>query len=132
MRVLIVEDELLVALELQNVLEDLGCSVVGIAPDSRRARALAAKDVDIAMVDLNLRDGLTGPKIGEELVEQGVTVLFMTANPSQLGRGIPGAVGVLPKPVELDEVKQAAAYVAAVRAGRSPPPPPPRMQPFAA
>jgi DNA-binding response OmpR family regulator len=132
MRVLIVEDELLVALELQNVLEDLGCDVVGIAPDSRRARDLAAHDVDIALVDLNLRDGPTGPDVGAELVDRGVTVLFMTANPSLLGDGVPGAVGVLPKPVEHDEVKAAAAYITAMRQGLSPPPPPPRLMQFAA
>lgn len=132
MRVLIVEDELIVALELQNILEDVGCQVVGIAADSRRARDLATKDVDVAMVDLNLRDGLTGPQIGEELVRQGVTVLFMTANPSQLGEGVRGAVGVMPKPVEQDELKQAAAYIAAVHAGLSPPAPPARLTQFAA
>lgn len=130
MRVLIVEDEILVALELQNILEDLGCTVVGIASDSRKARDLATRGVDIAMVDLNLRDGLTGPQIGEELVRQNVTVLFMTANPGQLGRGVPGAIGVLPKPVGQDELKQAAAYITARRQGRSPPPPPQRLRAF--
>lgn len=130
MRVLIVEDELLVALELQHVLEDLGCDVVGIAPDSRRARDLAQRDVDIALVDLNLRDGPTGPDVGVELVDRGITVLFMTANPSLLGEGVPGAVGVLPKPVEQDEVKAAAAYITAMRQGLSPPPPPARMTQF--
>lgn len=132
MRVLIVEDEILVALDLQNILEDIGCTVVGIAGDSRRARDLATHDVDIALVDLNLRDGLTGPQIGEELVKQDVTVLFMTANPDQLGKGVRGAVGVLAKPVDQSEVKQAAAYVTALRQGLSPPPPPARLQAFAA
>jgi two-component system, response regulator PdtaR len=132
MRVLIVEDEVLVALEIQNVLEDLGYSVVGVAADSRRARAIADQGVDVALVDVNLRDGATGPGIGAELVERGATVLFMTANPAQLGSGIPGAIGVLPKPVEHDEVKQAAEYVAAMRRGLSPPPPPSRLRAFSA
>lgn len=130
MRVLIVEDEMLVALEIQNVLEDLGYDVVGIAADSRRARDFAERGVDVALVDLNLRDGLTGPDIGKELVDKGATVLFMTANPAQLGGGVRGAVGVLPKPVEHDEVKQAAQYVAAVHAGQSPPTPPRRLRAF--
>ncbi len=131
MRVLIVEDEILVALEIQHVLEDMGFAVVGIAADSDRARRLVAGGVDIALVDFNLRDGPTGPSIGRELAASGVTVLFMTANPGQLGRGVPGAVGVLPKPVEHEEVKQAAQYVEAVRAGRSPPSPPERLRAFA-
>ena len=46
-RVLVVEDEWLVALEMRLILEDLGHEVVGIAPDSRRAREIAAKGVDV-------------------------------------------------------------------------------------
>lgn len=132
MRVLIVEDEILVALEIQNVLEDLGYSVVGIAADSRRARAIAEMGIDVALVDVNLRDGMTGPGIGAELVERGATVLFMTANPAQLGAGVAGTLGVLPKPVEHHEVKQAAEYVAARHMGVSPPAPPSRMRSFEA
>ncbi len=132
MRVLIVEDELLVALEIQHVLEDLGYNVVGIAADQDRALEAAKGGVDVALVDLNLRDGLTGPTIGAALVEEGATVLFMTANPSLLGAGVKGAIGVLPKPVEHDEVKQAARYVEAVRFGRSPASPPARLRQFAA
>ena len=51
MRVLVVEDEWLVALEMRLILEDLGHEVVGIAPDSRRAREIAAKGVDVATLD---------------------------------------------------------------------------------
>jgi CheY-like chemotaxis protein len=130
MRVLIVEDEALVALDLKNTLEETGCSIVGIAADARRALEFADQGVDAAMVDLNLRDGLTGPRIGAELARRGVAVLFMTANPSQLGRGVSGAVGVLPKPVAQDEVKQAAAFLSAIHQGMSPPPPPARLTAF--
>lgn len=132
MRVLVAEDEWLVALEIRLILEELGHEVVGIAPDSRRAREIAIRGVDVALVDLNLRDGLTGPAIGADLVEQGVAVLFMTANPAQLGRGVAGAVGVMVKPVEHDELRQAANFVEAVRFGRSRPTPPARLRQFAA
>ena len=132
MRVLVVEDEWLVALEIRLILEEIGHEVVGIAPDSGRAREIAAKGIDVALVDLNLRDGLTGPAVGADLVEQGATVLFMTANPSQLGAGVHGAVGVLAKPVEHEELKQTAQFVEALRYGRSPPSPPTRLHQFAA
>lgn len=132
MRILVVEDEFLVALEIRNILEDLGHDVIGTAPDSKHARRLAEKGVDIALVDLNLRDGPTGIEVGAELARSGVTVLFMTANPAQLGRGVPGAVGVIAKPVENREMMQAARYIEALRLGRSPPQPPPRLHAFAA
>jgi hypothetical protein len=56
----------------------------------------------------------------------------MTANPAQLGQGVPGAVGVMAKPVEHDELKEAADFVEAVRLGRSPPPAPSRLRQFTA
>jgi DNA-binding NarL/FixJ family response regulator len=40
-RILIIEDEALVAMELRYVLEDLGHEVVGMAADARTARNLA-------------------------------------------------------------------------------------------
>lgn len=113
--VLVVEDEILVAIEIEHVICELGHEPVGIAADSRTALKLA-EQADVALVDLNLRDGATGSEIGRTLAEQhGVTVLFMTANPSQLGSGIPGTLGVLSKPVADDELKQALCYAAACR-----------------
>jgi hypothetical protein len=61
----------------------------------------------------------------------GVTVLFMTANPSQLGEGIPGTLGVIPKPVMDDDLRQAVAY-AISRHRRMPGDPPARLHLFAA
>ena len=65
--ILIVEDEILVALEIESVLEELGYTVLGIAADLEGALAYAHHHIDLALVDLNLRDGLTGPEIGATL-----------------------------------------------------------------
>ncbi|HEX8412414.1 MAG TPA: response regulator [Sphingomicrobium sp.] len=116
-RILIVEDEMLVAMELESILEDLGHSPVGIAPDLNAAELFAADRLDLALVDLNLRDGLTGPEIGRRLSERGVTVLFITANPRVLGDGIAGTIGVLTKPTDEATVRAAVDYVLQVRSG---------------
>lgn len=111
--VLVVEDEIFVAIEIEHVVQELGHSAVGIAADRRAAMELAHK-AHVALVDLNLLDGPTGPEIGRALAEKyGITVLFMTANPSQLGAGVPGTLGVLSKPVGDDELKQAIHYATA-------------------
>jgi DNA-binding response OmpR family regulator len=117
-RILIVEDEMLVALELQSILLDLGYEVVGIAPDLATARRYFDQALDLALVDLNLRDGLTGPQIGATLGSSGVTVLFVTANPRLLGQGISGAIGVITKPTDEDMVRTSVAYALAVRSGQ--------------
>ena len=128
-RILVVEDEIFVAAEIEQVIAELGHEPVGIAADRRTALNLAS-ETDIALVDLNLQDGPTGIGIGRILAQtHGVTVLFMTANPAQLGAGIPGTLGVLAKPVSDRELKQALDFVVTHRRdgdGR----PPHRLQLF--
>ena len=115
--ILIVEDEYLIALEMQCNLEDCGYHVAGIAADLASAVEHSDQKLDLALVDLNLRDGLTGPEIGRLLAEHGVTVLFVTANPALLGSGIAGAVGVLTKPTDKDTLRNAVAYALRRKSG---------------
>lgn len=116
-KILIVEDEMLVAIELEAILEDLGHEPVGIASELADAVHMFDQPVDLALVDLNLRDGLTGPEIGKMLCARGVTVLFITANPRQLGDGIAGTIGVLTKPTDEATVRSAVNYALGVRSG---------------
>lgn len=110
-RALIVEDEILVALDLESALTEIGIDVVGIAQDRRTALELAA-GVDFALVDVNLRDGQTGPAIGRALaMEFGVKVIFVTANPALLGDGIEGAVGVMSKPFSDESISATVAFL---------------------
>lgn len=119
-RILIIEDEALVAMELRFVLEDLGHEVVGTAADAGTARDLVREnDIDLALVDIHLSDGPTGISLGRELGEQqGVTVLFMTANPGMVVKGVAGTIGVLAKPTDERAVQSAVDYALRRRAGR--------------
>jgi len=131
--ILIVEDEMLVAMELEAVLEDLGYDTFGIAPDMATALDLAdARAPDLALVDLNLRDGLTGPEIGKRLgLDHRVTVLFMTANPRELGDGVAGTIGVLTKPTDPASVAKAVAFAFKLRTGETEIAPPSELKLFA-
>ena len=126
-RILIVEDEIIVAMDLEATLEDFGFETVGIAADKASALQLASVRPDVALVDVNLRDGPTGPEIGERLAREfGVNVVFITANPRMLGDGIPGAIGVLPKPYDPHTIKQTVDYILALKSNTDhmiPPPP---------
>lgn len=124
-KILIVEDEMLVAFSMRMILQDLGHEPVGIAPDLETAMSLISVRPDLALVDLNLRDGLTGPQIGQRLCrEHDVAVLFVTANPRILGDGISGTIGVLTKPTDRDSIKAAIDYALRVRRGEAVTPPP--------
>ncbi len=116
MRVLIVEDEILVAMEFEETLTELGHDVVGIAADRPTALALAAQGVDVALVDINLRDGETGIDIGR-MIAKDVAVVFVTANAGLLGDQAPGAIGVLPKPASRQALAGAVDYAGMARAG---------------
>jgi DNA-binding response OmpR family regulator len=131
-RILIVEDEALVAMELQFVLEDLGHDVVGTAADARTARNLVREnDVDLALVDIHLSDGPTGVELGRELgQEMGVTVLFMTANPGMVRQGVAGTIGVLSKPTDERAVQTAVDYALRRRTGEPVQYAPPQLQLF--
>lgn len=116
--ILIVEDEILIASELEAILEDMGHNPVGIAADSKTALQLANLKPDLALVDLNLRDGATGAKLGEVLSRQfHVPVLFVTANPRLLGGGVAGAIGVLTKPYDARIIEDAVTYALRSQAG---------------
>lgn len=118
-RILIIEDEALVAMELRFVLEDLGHEVVGTVADARTARDMVAEDqVDLALVDIHLSDGPTGIELGRELAqERGVTVLYMTANPGMLHQGVAGTIGVLSKPTDERAVQMSVDYALRRRKG---------------
>jgi DNA-binding response OmpR family regulator len=66
LRILLVEDDLLLAMEMEEVLRDLGCEIVG--PFARLNEAIAAavnEALDGAIVDLNLRGEMSFPLIEE-------------------------------------------------------------------
>jgi two-component system, response regulator PdtaR len=115
LRVLIVEDEILIALELESLLQDAGHEVVGIAACSADAAAMAGEQQpDLAFVDIHLADGPTGVGLARHLAhELGVTVLFMTANAKRIPEDFAGAKGVIAKPYTERSVRQAIAYVLA-------------------
>ena len=109
---LIVEDEIFVALDLERILTDAGYHVVAIAADQKEAMA-AAGQASFAFVDVNLRDGPTGPAIARAIAaEHGVRVVFVTANPAQIdqdhGDGCP-ALGYVRKPFSEASILAAAA-----------------------
>lgn len=131
-QILIIEDEALVAMELRFVLEDLGHRVAGVAADARSARALVAEtEIDLALVDIHLSDGPTGVELGRHLAEQGVTVLYMTANPGMVRNGVVGTLGVLSKPTDERAVQTAVDYALRRRHGQPVQYAPPELQVFA-
>jgi len=100
LKVLILEDEFLLAMDLEAHLEALGQDVVGVASDAAGAFDLAESEApDLALVDINLRDGRSGPRIASGLARKHDTlVVFVTGSPDQIPSDYAGAVGAVLKP----------------------------------
>lgn len=107
--VLIVEDEMLVALDLEDILIQSGYEVVGIVSDLREIGSVDRSPV-VALVDLNLRDGPTGNDVARRLAEQyGTRIVFVTANPAQISEPPETVVGYVQKPFHAAAVLTALA-----------------------
>jgi CheY-like chemotaxis protein len=114
-RILVVEDEMMVAGLLADMLTDLGCAVVG--PAARVDQALAmidAEAIDVALLDLNLNGHLSYP-VADALVARGVPFVFSTG----YGKGRLLAdyqtFPVLQKPFHESELFDALAKLLALR-----------------
>jgi len=99
-RVLLVEDEALVAMMIQECLTECGHSVIG--PINRAADALSAAkdgDFDAAILDINLGDGMAYP-VAEILSARGVPFVFLTGYDAEMIDRRFGEVPILQKPIE--------------------------------
>jgi CheY-like chemotaxis protein len=77
-RVLVVEDEMIVAWLLVDMLDDLGCAIVGPATSVNQALAMIdAEAIDAAVLDVNLNGQMSYP-VADVLVSRGVPFLFST------------------------------------------------------
>jgi CheY-like chemotaxis protein len=97
-RVLLVEDEPIIAMSVEDMLVDLGCLVVGPAFSASAAETLARNEhFDAALLDINMGDGASYP-IAVILRERNIPFSFATGYGSG---GVPaglGHVSVLAKP----------------------------------
>jgi CheY-like chemotaxis protein len=81
-RVLIVEDERVIALDLRGALEQLGYDVVGVASTSTRALDLAAEGrPDVVLMDIRIAGDTDGIGTAALLrARSGVPIVYLTAN----------------------------------------------------
>jgi len=105
-RVLVIEDESMVMMLLQDMLEAIGCVVVGSASRLQEAIEKARSlTFDVAILDVNLDGERTFP-IAEALAERGVRFAFATGY--GVGSLPPGfdARPVLQKPFQQQELER--------------------------
>jgi len=116
-RVLIVEDELLVARHLESHVREQHLEVCGLVPDGDGAIEQAVDfDVDLILMDIRLAGGMDGIEAARRIRDQRDTpIIFVTAHGDQATRArieqmLPGTP-VLAKPITAERLKEAIASV---------------------
>ncbi len=116
-RVLIVEDELLVAWHLESLVREQNLEVCALVPDGSGAIEQADDlDVDLVLMDIRLAGGMDGIEAARRIRQNRTTpIIFVTAHGDPatretIERTVPGAP-VLAKPITGDRLREAIASV---------------------
>lgn len=112
-KVMVIEDEAIIALDIQSIVSDMGHYVTGVAPTASSAVALFGKErPDLILSDIQLADGSSGIDAVNEILKTAgdVPVIFITAFPERLLTGErPEPAFVITKPYTEQQVKSAVS-----------------------
>lgn len=111
-RVLIIEDEPIIAMDIETIVRDLGHDVTGVAVTRDEAVALAMEDrPGLVLADIQLADDSSGIDAVKDILAQfAVPVIFITAFPERLLTGErPEPTFLITKPFQRSTVKAAIA-----------------------
>lgn len=112
-KVMIIEDEAIIAMDICAIVEDMGHSVTGVARTRSEAVALAASDrPDLILADIQLADNSSGIDAVNDILGQfdELPVIFITAFPERLLTGErPEPAFLITKPYSEDQVRSAVS-----------------------
>ena len=128
---LIVEDQLLLAVDLKDELEDAGYRVLELAINNQEAIGLAHKvKPDLALVNIQLADGDDGVVLASDLKALGIPVLFISGQPERSRSAKSVGVASIPKPYTPSELVAAVDYLFRHEKGDESRPRPSRLEVF--
>lgn len=115
MKVLIVENELLVANYLDSILTEMGHEVIGTAQNIAQAELLLLEKPDMVLLDIFLSDGDNGIDFSYSLNKARIPFLYITANNSSETLVLAvktKPAGYISKPFNVSDVQAALALIA--------------------
>lgn len=118
-RILLIEDETLIAMDMSNAITDLGHSIIGVARTKAEAVSLATNGTpELILSDIQLADGSSGIDAIEDIlaVDPTIAVIFVTGFPEQLLTGrLPEPAFVINKPYRERQVMGAISQALELR-----------------
>ena len=112
--ILVVEDEMLVAMMLEDMLTDIGYRVIKAARVTKATGLAATEDIDCAILDVNL-DGETSYPVAKELRRRGIPFLFSTGYSAASLRADYSDCPILSKPYSPQGLERILATTLAMR-----------------
>lgn len=115
LRILIVEDHMLITKQVEMIAASAGHIVVGAVATGEEACTLACTcEPDIVFLDVSLRGQQSGLDVARYIAERSEAhVVFTTANKNRLPEDFCGAIGVIEKPFTRNGLLSALIYIAA-------------------
>ncbi len=106
LRVLVVEDEVIVAMLVEDMLNELGYEVAALSTHLDEAVDFArSKDIDFAVLDLNLNGRQSYP-VADALRARGVPFIFATGYGAKILTPHYAGTPILQKPFHIDELRR--------------------------
>lgn len=107
-RVLVVEDEVLIATVLTDYVAEFGCHVVDPAHSANQALELIAScEIDLAILDINLGKGGTSAPVADALAERGIPYIFATGYGEDMLRAVDRTRPRIDKPYREPSIRAA-------------------------
>ncbi len=129
--VLIVEDQLLLAMTVRDALEDHGYRVLELAIRHQEALdTVADTRPDLALVNIELADDDDGAVLAGELTGMGIPVVFISGQASRIEASRKAAIASMPKPYDAADMVAAVDYIFRHLAGDESRPGPRGLQMF--
>ncbi|MGR3323369.1 MAG: response regulator [Pseudooceanicola sp.] len=112
-KVMVIEDEAIIALDISSIVEEMGHKVTGVAPTHKVATELFDQErPDLILSDIQLADNSSGIEAVNEILKMApdVPVIFITAFPERLLTGErPEPAFVITKPFTEEQVRSAVS-----------------------
>ncbi|MDN5787474.1 response regulator [Pseudorhodobacter sp.] len=112
-RVLVIEDEAIIAMDIEAIVEELGHKVTNVARTRREAVAFASEErPDLILADIQLADNSSGVDAVNDILAQfnAIPVIFITAFPEKLLTGKkPEPAFLITKPFTEEQVRSAVS-----------------------
>lgn len=117
LRLLVVEDEAIIAMLVEDALTMAGHLVVGVAESASEALAIAAREtIDLALCDVRLAENDSGVTVARELSVRGVPCLYVSGN-CPTAADHPLIIGCVGKPFATAALSRAVEAAYRIAAG---------------